>query len=191
MQSYSARLFIAIPIPNRIRPVISTWSEMLQERLRFKRWVHPADLHITIKYLGETDFKTANRVKERLRYTAKLQKPFTLSIGGLSTFGNPTSPRILWAGIHGEIDVLHQVFEQVEKEMVAIGFRPEDRPYNPHLTLARSFLGGSLNKEEIVLAAQPKEEVLKWEVRELVLYQSHLGRTPMYQPLAIFPFSGR
>jgi 2'-5' RNA ligase len=191
MHSYSARLFIAIPIPNRFRPIISTWSKLLQERWRFKRWVHPADLHITIKYLGETDFNTAKRVKERLRYFANMQKPFTLSIDGLSTFGNPTSPRILWAGIQGELGILQQVYEQVEKEMVAIGFKPEDRPYHPHLTLARSFQGESFKKEEIEVAPQPKEEVLRWEVRELVLYQSNLGRTPMYQPLAIFPFSGR
>lgn len=184
----TARLFIAIPLHDKQRTIMSAWSEQLKKRTHFKKWVHPNDWHITIKYLGETRFDQAQQVKQRLREVTAQLTPFQLSIEQLGIFGQPSKPRIFWAGVEGELDTLHHVQAQVEEQMIALGYDAENRAYNPHLTLARQYIGDEPFEEGWLNEwPQPNQGDITLQVKEIVLYQSHSGRTPMYQPLAVFP----
>lgn len=188
MQPIHPRLFIAVPIPNQLRVVIQYWSDKLKLGLPFKKWVDPADYHITLKYLGETNFVTAQQVKQELKKITKEIEAFTLVLTGLGTFGQPQSPRILWAGVKGELNSLGYLQKKVEEEISPLGFEMEERVYNPHLTLARQYQGEqSFDTGDLKRVIQPKDNSLTWECKEIVLYQSHLNRNPMYQPLAVYP----
>lgn len=191
MQPFQARLFIAIPVPPIYRPILNDWSKLLNGRWNFKRWLHPDDYHITLKFIGECDFHQALAIKEKLKNLVITENPFSLSIEGLGTFDNRTSSKILWAGVQGDLEPLNQLHNRVDKELEKIGFTPEDKMYRPHVTLARNHLNGIIKSDEIVNAPSIKEGVLTWKVNEIVLYQTHLGKSPAYQPLAIYPFEGR
>jgi 2'-5' RNA ligase len=182
------RLFIAMPIHNNIRPILNEWCEQIKEHLPFEKWVHPSDYHITLKYMGEADFLQTQNIKGAIREVTRELNSFRLSIEGIGTFGRTVSPSILWSGLSGDRDSLEQLQMKIEEVVTPLGFQPEHREYNPHVTLARKFIGkvpfehASLSK-----VLQPKEGMLQWEAKEVVLYQSHIGRSPMYQPLSVFP----
>jgi 2'-5' RNA ligase len=192
MQPIQPRLFIAVPIPNHLRAVLKHWCDELKLGFQFKKWVDPADYHITLKYLGVTDFVTAQQVKNELKKLTKEIEAFTLVLTGLGTFGQPESPRILWSGVQGEMNSLVYLQKKIEEEINPLGFEKEDRVYNPHLTLARKYQGEqSFDENDLTRVVQPKEDSLNWQCKEIVLYQSHLNRSPMYQPLAVYPLKSK
>lgn len=169
--------------------MLEQWSEQLRIKWTFKRWLHRDDYHITIKFLGECDYQKANNIKKLLQSIALTSNPFSLSISGLDTFDNKGTSKILWAGVHGQLSELHQLQQHVDHEMQTLGFEKEKNIYQPHVTLARNYTSGLLSKEQLAKAIHIKEDIISWEAKELVLYQTHLGQSPAYQPLAVYPFT--
>ncbi|WP_284641314.1 RNA 2',3'-cyclic phosphodiesterase [Paenibacillus silviterrae] len=186
------RLFIAVPIPSRVKDSLKGYMLDLQASLSFQKWVHPDDLHITLKFLGGTPVKMKEKLEEQLASLANGLSTFHLSVGELGAFGKPAAPGVLQAGVHGDTDALKHMHRRVEQLAAAHGFAPEERPYKPHITLARRYVGSEpfqrLWTQEAVL---PASGSWSWEVNEIVLYQSHLGRRPMYHALHTFPLQGQ
>lgn len=119
------------------------------------------------------------------------QRSFTLRIEGLGTFDNRESTKILWAGVDGDLIRLHHLQQEVDQAMEALNFEPEKQRYRPHVTLARNYVNGILTAHELEKAPTLKENLIAWEAKEIVLYQTHLGQSPSYQPIAIYPFPDR
>ncbi|MFC4076325.1 RNA 2',3'-cyclic phosphodiesterase [Salinithrix halophila] len=180
------RLFIAIPLPDRQRSVLSCWSEVMQERWPFQTWVHPSDYHITVQFLGACTFRQAREVKRELKHVMTEQEPFRLAIRKLGIFGVPTRPRVLWAGLGGDLDCLQALYDTVINRVEPLGFEKEKRAYKPHITLAKKYKRNDFPQEELPSLFSCGEEDLSWTVDEMVLYQTHLYQSPMYQPLAQF-----
>lgn len=186
----SARLFVAVPIHNQVRQIMEHWTEQLKDRFLFGKWVHPSDYHITLKYLGETNFERTQELKSVLKQVANQTSPFPVSMYRLGTFGSPVSPRIFCISVGGDVDSLKSLQAKVNEQMIVIGYDEEKRTYHPHVTLAKKYRGETPWQEELLKSyPQPKEEDLMWTAKEMVLYQSHIHRKPMYQPLAVFPFN--
>jgi RNA 2',3'-cyclic 3'-phosphodiesterase len=145
-----------------------------------------------LKFLGGTPVKTKEALEEQLALLAGSMSSFRLTVGELGAFGKPSAPSVLQTGVHGDTDALKGLHKRVEQLAAAQGFAPEDRPYKPHITLARRYVGAEpyqrLWTQEAVL---PESGSWSWEVKEMVLYQSHLGRRPMYQVLHSFPLQGQ
>jgi 2'-5' RNA ligase len=181
------RLFIAIPVPSEHRRWIAEWCREHSQHWPFRTWVHPSDYHITIQFLGECTFRQAREVKQRVRTLVADQEPFTLSLGTMGWFGAPDHPRILWAGLDGDLGRLHQLYQSVSDTVTPVGFEKEKRIYRPHITLAKKYKRNDFPHEQVDTLFRPKSSGLKpWLVDELILYQTHRYRSPMYQPLAVF-----
>lgn len=99
-------------------------------------WVKPESIHLTLKFLGETDDGKVQAVAIELEKAARGIGPFNLELEGVGAFPNGRAPRVIWAGIK-ENPELARLQQNVEKSLTAIGFEPEDRPFTPHLTLCR------------------------------------------------------
>lgn len=180
--------FLAIPIPQDIKQLYMQWRELAQERLPFKSWVHHEDYHITLSFLGDAPFSKINEVKKEMSCIAEEQSPFRIQLSGLGFFGKPENPRIFWSGIEAQ-PALTCLQRDVHQACEKIGFELEQRPYRPHLTLARRWAGAGLfPANELSELFQPKKELLSFSAEQIVLYQSHLNRSPKYQPLSIFSF---
>lgn len=186
MNQADLRLFVAVPLPEEWRGRLARRIGELKKTASFRKWVHPEDLHITLHFLGECSPQTGEQVKERLRELIPTVKPFRVKLGALGFFGNPHSPRILWSGVEGELDALKRLQREVVSRLSPLGFPAENRPFRPHLTLARNCRQRDFSLNGLEALWMDEAERPEWEVRQIVLYSSHLGRTPMYEPEAVF-----
>ena len=173
--------FIAVPLPNKVKSVLAEWSETLRKHWQFGKWVHPSDYHITLRFLGSCPTEKVEQVKEHLSRSLPPAKPFTLNIGGLHIFGQPQRPRILWADVGGEKDALQRLQHHVSISLETIGFPREQRPYRPHITLAKRYQKNDFPYKRLAMYNLPETKPIDWPVREMVLYQTHLGKIPMYE----------
>jgi 2'-5' RNA ligase len=181
------RLFAAVPVAAPVRLQLNAGLEHLRAGGWFHRWVHPDDYHITLKFLGETPPHQAAAVQNALRQAAAGCPPFTLTAGPAGCFGPPDTPTVFWAGVGGDLEALRRLQREVESRLAALGFAPESRPYTPHITLARKAKPAS--RKRLRGVALPPVETLTWRTDEIVLYRTHMGRSPMYEPIARVPLS--
>ncbi|WP_070120560.1 RNA 2',3'-cyclic phosphodiesterase [Bacillus marinisedimentorum] len=184
-----AHYFIAVPVTEPARSVIKDWAAMLQKRYSFKKWVHPQDYHITLAFLGSAEFSRMERLKNALAPVLDGQEPFRLQINEMGTFGRKDSPRILWAGTE-KSEQLERLRDSVYDVCREHGFILDERPFNPHITIARKWVGDESFSHVSDQAPAPKEGKIIEDVEHAVLYQTHMRRTPMYQPLKIFQLGG-
>ncbi len=130
------RLFWAVNLPGELKNKIRGIRERLGTAGR-ANWVEPRNLHVTVKFLGDTDIDLVHQVVDSAARRLKGVKSFSLEVGGLGFFPGTSSPRVLWAGLKGEVDVLGGVARMLEEAMAEHGFPRESRRFFPHVTLAR------------------------------------------------------
>ena len=141
------------------------------------RWVKPEGIHLTLKFLGSTDAKLTDTILRTLqREVAGLASP-TLSLDGLGTFPNGRNPRVIWAGVSGEMDTLTRLHECAESVAGGLGWSRERRPFRPHLTLGRVRDHASTTQRRRVietLASVKMPGVREWRADTIRLYRSDL-----------------
>ncbi|MBA4542761.1 MULTISPECIES: RNA 2',3'-cyclic phosphodiesterase [Thermoactinomyces] len=182
------RLFIAVSLPAGLKRMLADWCEKQSETWAFGKWVNQEDYHITLKFLGNCTPRQIREITEELRGLAAVASPFSLTLAGLGTFGRPASPRILWAGVSGDLPALTSLEQKIGNRLAPLGFPREERPYRPHVTLARKCQMHDFPAPELLQAAWPERLTQTWIVRELILYETKLGKQPMYHAMARFPF---
>jgi 2'-5' RNA ligase len=101
------------------------------------RWVNPAGMHLTLKFLGNVEPGLVDRIIEAMARTAAEASPFSIHLSGLGMFPNERRPRVLWAGVQGGLHPLQRLREEIEETVSGLGFPRERRPFNAHLTLGR------------------------------------------------------
>ena len=101
------------------------------------RLVNPEGVHLTLKFLGNVDRSLLPALADALDAVGEGAAPFALQLSGVGVFPNPRSPRVLWAGVTGDIASLTALARRVDDACSTLGFPRERRPFSPHLTLAR------------------------------------------------------
>lgn len=129
------RLFIAIHLPDTVMDYLTGVIENLKPLDPNIKWVHPANLHLTLKFLGETPDDKLEEIRQHLSLIH--QQDIKLSFKGLGCFPNIVNPKVLWIGLSGDIPALVKLSRDVDKKMAKCGFKKEKRPFAPHITLAR------------------------------------------------------
>lgn len=191
MAPHLPNLFLAVSLPDTIKQSIAGMISGARHRLPFGKWVHQADYHITVKFLGGVALEQlAEPLQQALGPVANRQNPFLLQVGGAGTFGPAERPRIWWLDVEGDRPALAALQKQVERALAELGFAPEGRPYRPHITMARQWTGTEQADPNRLrdLAASLPMDAQQWEVTELVLYRTHAGNKPMYEKVARYPF---
>jgi 2'-5' RNA ligase len=144
-------------------------------------WSNPDNVHLTLHFLGEltpTDFVKLERA---LKAMPLPYLPFSLKIGVLGCFPNLRRPRVIWVGLLGETGLLFKLQQEVEALLKAtIGFKPEERPYSPHLTLGRVKPVSSAQLAQLSQVVQQEQgkvgQIATLEVAEIHLMQSKLNQ---------------
>ncbi len=131
------RLFIAVPLPQNVRGIVGDIEEQLKVHDAPAKWVDPALAHITLKFLGNTRPNLVPDIERELRAIATTHRASPATIGGVGAFPSTQRPRIIWLGLDGDLAPLAQLAQDVDAAMSHIGFPAEDRPFRPHITLAR------------------------------------------------------
>ncbi|HUS03983.1 MAG TPA: RNA 2',3'-cyclic phosphodiesterase [Dehalococcoidia bacterium] len=136
--SEQIRSFIAIELPQNVQSGLGQIrSELERAEHPFIKWVNPESIHLTLKFLGNIPFNRVTEIAKAMDEATQGASPFHLEISGLGGFPNLKQPRVIWVGIKGEIDKLLSLQQNIDSALALLGFVREERPFMPHLTLAR------------------------------------------------------
>ncbi|KRE83026.1 hypothetical protein ASG89_12885 [Paenibacillus sp. Soil766] len=186
------RLFVAVPIPPEIKHVFASWIDQIKPHLSFRKWVHPEDLHITLQFLGDTPSGSVSHINQVLNDILTISNPLSLRVDSLGIFGRSTQPSVLWVGVGGDVEGLHNLQRRVADALTPLGFSPEERNYHPHLTIARNYIGKTpFDRNMLSTITKPNsslQDLLSWKSNEIMLYRSHLNKRPMYEAISIGSF---
>jgi 2'-5' RNA ligase len=132
------RLFIAVELPE----VVKRELETLQNRLWVEpaegiKWVAPQGIHLTLKFLGWVVRDRIVDIKSALAEAVKGFTPFEMGLSGLGAFPNLRRADVVWCSLSGDLASLANLRQLVEKYVSPLGYPTENRPFSPHLTLAR------------------------------------------------------
>lgn len=176
------RLFLAIELP----AVCKEGLAKIRSDIAGARWVPLEQLHLTLAFLGEVDADAAVRLGEAL---AKVEaKEFTLAFTGAGCFPNRHQPRVLWAGLSKELR-LTSLAAAINAVVRGCSIPMEERPFSPHITLARLKLP-CLREVTEFLASNSSIEIAPFVVREFTLFQSRLRQHgAVHLPLRSFPLA--
>lgn len=132
------RCFLAIALSSEVKERIRLYLNQLDNVTEKIRWVRPANLHLTLKFLGEVPAQKVDQIIIRLIDHPPQVSPFRINITGFGAFPNRRKPRVLWLGIESiPHEPLYKLQKHIENELEPIGFKKEKRRFSPHLTLAR------------------------------------------------------
>ncbi len=129
------RLFVAIEIPEDVRQNLARVLREFRAMSPEAKWVRPENMHLTLKFLGEIDAAKLNDVQAIL---AAIRSPHSVALEfrGVGFFPNVKRPRVFWAGVESSAN-LSMIAAQIDHALHTLSFPLEDRPFTPHLTLAR------------------------------------------------------
>ena len=138
------RTFVAVELDAPMRQALAQAQAALRGRLEKSagpdvriQWVKPESIHLTLKFLGDIQEDRVPDVQAALTQVAGGQSRFAVSVEGLGVFPDIRAPRVVWVGMATHVDALKRLAADIESALGTIGFAPEQRPFHPHLTLAR------------------------------------------------------
>lgn len=171
--------FFALAIPQSVKHHIHRISEQVGKNFSFKKWVHPEDYHITLAFLGSSQEDKIEEALMKVRSAISEERGFTLITSEIGTFGKQEEPRILWSGVKDSED-LTNLQRLVFRACLDTGFLLDTRPFKPHITIGRKFVGSTpFSLQEI--KNRVKMEGHSFSAEDVVLYRTHLDRTPKYE----------
>jgi len=180
------RAFLAVDLPVGVRAAIAALQNRLGPQMPGWRWVRPESIHLTLRFLGDVPDDIASTGGHGWAQAARAVRTFGIVARGLGCFPAAQRPRVLWIGIQ-EIDgpgCLASLAAAFERGAQELGFAPEPRPFQPHLTLARAERG-----VRTLPVARPDAEIAEpIPVTHAVLFQSELLPSgARYTALGRFP----
>jgi RNA 2',3'-cyclic 3'-phosphodiesterase len=181
------RLFVGLAIPGDIMARVTATVEQLRPAAPKLRWSPAGNLHITTKFVGQW---SEERLAEMTAGLRSIQAAaFDVHLAGMGWFPNPHSPRIFWLAARGG-EALNALAAKTDEVTAAIGVAKEDRPYTPHLTLARVNAGVDLRELRGAVAELTQPDWGRFRAEEFYLYRSDPGPAgSVYTKLARFPLS--
>ena len=137
--SGTMRLFVAIELPDSIKQELVRLQEHIKKSCGScpARWVAPGNVHLTLNFLGDVSASKFDDLKRAVAQTSGGADGFDLTLAELGAFPNLERPRVIWVGIRGDLNRLLALQKNLEQSISALGITPENRPFSPHLTLAR------------------------------------------------------
>jgi RNA 2',3'-cyclic 3'-phosphodiesterase len=125
------RLFVSIELPHSVTQRLAE----LDPHLRGVRWLEPAQMHLTLSFLGNVPGDIAETLKKNLLAIA--WKPFFLPLIGTGVFPGKGRPNVVWIGVGSGHPHLFQLHKRVQEAALAAGLEPDLRSFHPHVTIAR------------------------------------------------------
>ena len=195
------RTFIAIDVPPAVLDTITRIQNRFKSLGLHASWVKPGNIHLTLKFLGDTDPDRIPGIQNKLTETLAPFAPFRLSLSSAGVFPNTKSPRVLWVGLKDEEGTLETLQTVIEKTLESAGFPMDQRSFSPHLTLARIKSPWGIKSSKETKLPKGKKELKDeldavnqegiaphpFDVGEIKLYESQLTpKGSIYTVLANF-----
>jgi 2'-5' RNA ligase len=182
------RLFVAVPTPSEVRRSVEELVEGVRAAAdpnrRDVRWVRLDGLHLTLRFLGPTADDAIAGVAAAVDRAAAALPPFEVAIGGAGAFPSVARPRALWLAVTAGVTELDTAARTLDDRLAEVGWARDDRPYRPHLTLARSdgVRTGPDVAKRLIDAATTFEA--RFRAESVILFESISGGGPArYEPV--------
>ena len=201
------RTFIAIELPDAVKRRVVSRQRQLQQLFDAHgvkgtiRWTTPENLHLTLRFLGDTTSDQYAQIAQSLATLAAGQRALRLSVHRPGCFPGYRRPNIIWLDFVGDIGALGALQTGIESAVQLAGFVPEERPFTPHLTIGRAAKSATQSQLEQTgaILRQPPPDTARattpdtpFAVDHLVFMHSDLQPAgPVYTVLSAHPFLGR
>lgn len=181
----SFRTFIALDMPAEIKTALANYIQPLKSLRGRVSWTKPENLHLTLKFLGDTPAARLEEIADALHEIAAATPSFSANVTGTGAFPNDEKPRVLWVGLSEPTGTLLELAQALEARMHRYGFKKEKRAFAPHLTIGRV---KDLRIPEIIRGLQEKPLAARpAHFNEIVFMQSELHTAgSIYTPLRKF-----
>jgi 2'-5' RNA ligase len=175
------RGFIAIEI--QAAPSIIEFEKAITKTGADVKLVEPKNIHLTLKFLGDTDENQIDAIEQVIKESVKGASPFPVTLKGTGVFPNEKYLKVIWIGITNG-DIMKKIADNIDKKLETLGFKKENRGFSPHLTIGR--VKTAKNKEQLltVIKNHNENEFLHQEIHSVTLKKSDLTPTgPIYTTL--------
>lgn len=178
------RLFAAVPLPETAQADAGAILSRFQDLPWPVRWVRADGLHITLKFFGEVVPERFDTIAEMLGFAVAGVPALRLAITGVGAFPDLTRPRVIRLNLGGDTHGLELLQDRIEQGGLRIGFPPEGRPFQPHITLGRVKEAQRLPRDSTTrLAGVPAGD--SFPAERVVLFESiQTTFGPRYDPRA-------
>ena len=180
------RTFIAIEIPATVK--LKELLELLRVDMREEkiRWINPEILHITLSFLGDTSERQVKNISEQLEKICSGYSSMELHFKELGVFPNLRKPGVFWIGMERN-ELLENLHGEIEMMLRDYGINRGNKPFSPHLTIARIKWIENIDKLKYWLQKYNGETIQKTKTGEIIYYESKLtANGPIYNPIKKF-----
>ena len=172
------RTFVAVEIPADIRQRAAALVERFKVAQAKVRWADTSTMHWTMNFLGDVPDTEVPAICAAVAAAAKPFRPFELEVRGVGAFPGVGRPRTIWLGAGVGKEAMSYLHAALERHLADLGFRPEARRFQPHLTLGRVRDGTTgLTELAELIDKQADFEARSMTVEEVIVFSSRLERT--------------
>lgn len=178
------RAFIAVDLSESVRSSLGQVQEVFKRQGFRIKWVRPANIHLTLKFLGNIEGADVEKILGAMAQAAKDRKTISLVTKGIGVFPDSRRPRVIWVGLSGQLEMLQDLQRSLEGHLADLGFPKESRGFKAHLTLGR--VKGKINSDRLKAAMSKFAgfESKPFDVNRIILFKSELRPSgAVYTPL--------
>ena len=182
------RLFIAVETSAEARQRLGALQKAVPCAGVQIKWVRPENIHLTLAFLGDTEAAMAEQVKALMDEAAAAASPFAFDVIGAGYFGSRREPRVVWAGLTGDLTPLKKMQTRLSNGLKALGIPLDERDFKPHLTIGR--IKGVIHAGAFVTEIEKRGGEVFGRVQSdhIVLMRSVLApEGPTYTPVHVSP----
>jgi RNA 2',3'-cyclic 3'-phosphodiesterase len=188
--SENFRAFIAADLPETVRLFLAEVQEAIKSYGLPIKWVRPQNIHLTLKFLGDIETAQTAKIAAAMALAAKACADVSLTAKDIGVFPDLKRPRVIWAGVNGQIEILENLQHTLDDHLADLGFLKDPRTFRGHLTLGR--VKGKIVSARMKAAIDALKglESVPFEVDRIVLFKSELRPTgAVYTQMYQVPFA--
>jgi RNA 2',3'-cyclic 3'-phosphodiesterase len=176
----SGHYFIGIKSPTTLEHIMDSYKTKYQLTEAYKVIPHPEDLHVTLLFIGAMSEKSLPSLIEKLQMIANKTPVFNMHIDGLSYFGSPSGPRVVYLSIE-ENKVLSTLQKEIDESIAVQLNRSVSDRFTPHITIAKK----RKTKEGLFIEKEKFEQIVA-PVTSFALFTIHPNKSPKYEAVETF-----
>jgi 2'-5' RNA ligase len=186
------RLFIGVELDDEVKRRAAAIADALRARLGPRveaRWIPPANLHITLWFIGEVTDERATAIVDAVERPFAV-RAFDLALGGAGAFPPSGAPRVLWIGVRSGQDSMTRLYEELAARFAPLGMDPERRAYSAHLTIARvkAWPARATRDEGRAVLRELPADAGRCRITAVTVFRSRLSpKGAAYEPLLRVP----
>jgi RNA 2',3'-cyclic 3'-phosphodiesterase len=183
------KLFFAFRFEETDRNRFILQQLIAQLRLENIVWTDPANIHLTIKYLGDTADDKIPNIIETAKIIAENQNPFVIKARGVKIFGSSYNPKIIWANVE-ENKNIQDLYKHLQNALLPFNIEKDKQNFVPHITLGKIKQIKNTKSFQKLINAFRSNRFIKEEMKGFYLLESILEnkKVPEYKTIAFFPF---